>query len=378
MAKFSVRGDDDGEGSSRSRRCLNLIRYQRRRQDPNHSSSSSPSSDEENENSLYPRVTRRRRRLLELQEPDIGTAPSPWDVPPQEVVAQVWGRRAAATSTETELQPPPSPQPQPQQPVLEEDSEGGSSSSYDALGSVILTETDVLDCPVCCEPLTAPVFQCENGHTACSSCCRKLASKCPSCSMSIGYNRCRAIEKVLEAAKIACPNLMYGCKERVTYSKKYDHEKTCIYAPCSCPHPGCNFVSSFRQLYLHSSSEHSGSVIQFQFNQFFPLYFTTYCNFLVLQEVCDGVLFILNNKVERYGNVITLSCIRPSSLEGGYSYDLTAKLGETTLNFQSVATSTQAISQTPPSVDFIVPSKFFGSNGGTTLRLCIWEYVHDT
>ncbi|GMH30613.1 LOW QUALITY PROTEIN: hypothetical protein Nepgr_032456 [Nepenthes gracilis] len=79
--------------------------------------------------------------------------------------------------------------------------------------SVILSDPDVLDCSICFEPLTIPVFQCENGHTACRSCCVKLKSKCPSCSEKIGHNRCRAIEKVIESVKIQCCYVNYGCKE---------------------------------------------------------------------------------------------------------------------------------------------------------------------
>ncbi|KAH7845541.1 hypothetical protein Vadar_003322 [Vaccinium darrowii] len=73
----------------------------------------------------------------------------------------------------------------------EEEGEEGPSGS----GSLLLTDPDVLDCPICLEHLISPVFQCNNGHVACSSCCIKLGNKCPSCSMPIGYNRCRAIEK---------------------------------------------------------------------------------------------------------------------------------------------------------------------------------------
>ncbi|PON58509.1 E3 ubiquitin-protein ligase SIN-like [Trema orientale] len=63
-------------------------------------------------------------------------------------------------------------------------------------------DTDVFDCHICFDTLTIPFFQCENGHLACSSCCTKLKNMCPSCSFSIGYNRFRAIEKVLEADKV--------------------------------------------------------------------------------------------------------------------------------------------------------------------------------
>ncbi|BBG99598.1 Protein with RING/U-box and TRAF-like domains [Prunus dulcis] len=64
-------------------------------------------------------------------------------------------------------------------------------------GSLVFTLADpeVLDCLICYEPLTIPVFQCENGHIACSSCCTKSKNKCPSCSWPIGYNRCRPLRR---------------------------------------------------------------------------------------------------------------------------------------------------------------------------------------
>ncbi|KAG2307959.1 hypothetical protein Bca4012_083087 [Brassica carinata] len=40
--------------------------------------------------------------------------------------------------------------------------------------SLMLLDADLLDCPICYLPLTIPIFQCDNGHLACSSCCPKL------------------------------------------------------------------------------------------------------------------------------------------------------------------------------------------------------------
>ncbi|XP_040364348.1 E3 ubiquitin-protein ligase SINA-like 10 [Rosa chinensis] len=99
---------------------------------------------------------------------------------------------------------------------------------------VILTEPALLDCPICFEPLTIPVFQCDqNGHISCSTCCTKINNKCPSCSCPIGSNRCRAVEKIVESIATPCQNIKYGCNTRVIYNKKIEHEKTCLYLPCS-------------------------------------------------------------------------------------------------------------------------------------------------
>ncbi|CAK7344125.1 unnamed protein product [Dovyalis caffra] len=284
-------------------------------------------------------------------------------------------------------------------------------------GSISVTlDSEVLACPFCFETFTMPVFQgsygtelevkksvkfpwlstilpmkyelrlllvtvmflegkleCENGHTACSSCCSKLAHKCPSCLLPIGHIRCRAIEKVLESAKISCQNMKYGCKETVYYSKKGDHEKTCIYAPCSCPVSGCSFISSSEQLYSHLSSSHVGDMKQFEYNCSIPVSFIASEKFVVLQEEKEGVVFILNNALQLMGNVIMVSCIGPSS-KGGYSYELSAKSEGNSLIFRSFTPCIQSRVDNPPSGRFLlVPGGFFGAGEQITLDLCIWR-----
>lgn len=214
--------------------------------------------------------------------------------------------------------------------------------------------------------------QCENGHTACSSCCKKIANKCPSCSLPIGYNRCRAIEKVLESVKLPCQNLMYGCGEMVLYSKKFDHDKTCTHAPCSCPLSGCNFIGPSRQLYQHVTRKHKGSATRFQYGNTFPVFFTINDKSLLLQEE-KGVLFVLSNKAEILGNVITLSCIAPSSSDGEYFYELTAKMEGSSLKFQSFTKNIQKVNDEDIHAEefLVVPNVYFGSYGQISLDLII-------
>ncbi|KAI8541914.1 hypothetical protein RHMOL_Rhmol08G0097600 [Rhododendron molle] len=102
--------------------------------------------------------------------------------------------------------------------------------SGDRSAFATLTDPEVLDCPICFEHLGLPVFQCQNGHLACSSCCSKLGNKCPSCSSLVGFYRCRGVEKILESVKIPCQNMKYGCKEMVFKCKRHDHEDNCIFA----------------------------------------------------------------------------------------------------------------------------------------------------
>ncbi|PON58507.1 E3 ubiquitin-protein ligase SIN-like [Trema orientale] len=236
---------------------------------------------------------------------------------------------------------------------------------------VVLTDPDVLDCCICFEPLTIPVFQCENGHIACSSCCTKINHKCPSCSWPIGYNRCRAIEKVLESVKIACQNANYGCKETVTFSKKKDHEKICTYSACSCPLRTCDFVSSSKQLYLHFRSVHMHSALDFEYNSNFSVTLKDSDDFLVLQERYDDVLFILNSNNETFGNTVWVSCIWPCTYKG-FFYDLLAKTDENTLRLQSFTNCTPDRVDIRPSTGFLlIPKDLFGSCGELKLDLSI-------
>ncbi|XP_065848660.1 E3 ubiquitin-protein ligase SINA-like 10 [Euphorbia lathyris] len=245
-------------------------------------------------------------------------------------------------------------------------------------GRIFLTLTDpeVLDCPICYESLTIPVFQCENGHIACTSCCKRIAHKCPSCLLPIGYNRCRAIEKVLESVKVPCQNLRYGCREMVNYSKKFEHEKMCNHAPYSCPVSSCKFVGSCKQLYQHFSSKHKGSAVPLRFNATMPLFFTLNDKTLLLQEE-KGVIFILNNREESpIGNVVSVNCIAPPSHKEGYFYEVTAKSEGSNLRFQSFTKNIRKFDNNDihPEEFLMVPRSLFGSYGQISLDLHIRDY----
>ncbi|XP_062006976.1 E3 ubiquitin-protein ligase SINA-like 10 [Rosa rugosa] len=156
------------------------------------------------------------------------------------------------------------------QPSNAGDHEGNSGTSASREGFnivILLTDPGLLDCPIFFEPLTVPVFQCDqNGHIACFLCCTKINNKCPSCSGPIRSNRFRAIEKVLESSTTPCQNIKYGCNTPVTYNKKNEHEKTCVFSPCSCPYVGCNFVSSTKELYQHFNNDHLDSATGFLYD----------------------------------------------------------------------------------------------------------------
>lgn len=217
---------------------------------------------------------------------------------------------------------------------------------------------------------TCMAIQCENGHVTCSSCSTKISNKCPSCSMPIGYNRCRAIERVLDSVRVECQNRRYGCKETVSFACKKEHEMTCIYSPCSCPCPDCIFSSSSKKLCQHFSREHKNYAKCFQYNCTFSFTFHFAEKFILLQEENNGVLFILYNEAGLIGNLVTLSCIWPSSFTG-FCCVIVAKIEGTSLQFQSIIEGTRARVNDPSlKRSFIIPTDFIDC-GQLKLSICI-------
>ncbi|KAI3761014.1 hypothetical protein L1987_51419 [Smallanthus sonchifolius] len=241
---------------------------------------------------------------------------------------------------------------------------------------VVLTDPDVLDCPICLDPLSTPVFQCENGHIACSLCCTKVKRKCPSCCMPIGYNRCRAIEKVIESVKVSCKNAQYGCKKTMTYSNKTEHEQMCPHATCFCPHPSCTFAGSSKNMYLHFGIQHAASTTRFTYNTTFFVHVTPLQKHIFLQEQHESVIFILNHQGKEHGRVLNVDCVGPSTLKTAFEYQITARTMESTLSLQCAPEIYTRWSEHPLKKNYLtVPSDFFGYSGALPLHLCIKKVV---
>ncbi|KAG8384148.1 hypothetical protein BUALT_Bualt04G0088100 [Buddleja alternifolia] len=237
--------------------------------------------------------------------------------------------------------------------------------------SMTLTDPDVLDCPVCFDPLSSPVYQCENGHISCASCCTVMKNKCPNCCMPIGYNRCRAIEKVLEAVRIACRNKPYGCMETLNYSEKLAHEKTCNNAPCSCPHPGCDYVGMSKCLYAHFAMLHRNSSKQFIFGSYVSISLDNAQKHMFLQEKNESILFIINRSTESRGSFVNVICVAPGKRR--YLYYLSARDGESSVRLKTSAECIPKWTAHPPAKKVLmVPSDFIRVSGQLNLDLIIW------
>ncbi|PWA63195.1 Aminotransferase-like mobile domain-containing protein [Artemisia annua] len=242
---------------------------------------------------------------------------------------------------------------------------------------VVLNDPAAFDCSICLKPLWTPVFQCENAHLACSSCCSKLKSKCSCCGYN--YNRCRGLEKVIESIdKISCKYAKYGCKETKPYNEKTEHEKDCRHAICFCPHPSsCSFAGPYENLYLHFGIKHAADITRFTYNTTFSLCVDINQEHIFLQEQSGSVILILSHQLKKQGRVFYIDCVGTRALKNHIVYRLTAKSMETSRTLKCVPNIYTKWSKhnEPRKNHLTVPPDFAGYDGTLSLSICITEGV---
>ncbi|CAH2079689.1 unnamed protein product, partial [Thlaspi arvense] len=287
MARFSVYGGDDGEGSSdhQSRKRQRLPSIDEDEEDAEDSDAGSSGEEDEEETQNPHRDEEDNCRGLRMESED---------------------RVSTSDDSDREV-------------VIEEERRvnNQSSSSRDSPLSLTLLDPDVLDCPICCEALKIPIFQCDNGHVACSVCCTKVRNICPSCTLPIGYIRCRAMEKVIEASRVSCPNAKYGCREFMLYRNRFSHEKLCVYNPCSCPVLNCNFTGYYKDLNHHVRSKHRDDVIPFVWDNCLSISLDLDKKTTILQEENDRDVIVVQVFKGLHVVYVTVSWLGPLAPEVG-------------------------------------------------------------
>lgn len=214
--------------------------------------------------------------------------------------------------------------------------------------------------------------QCPNGHLVCLTCLPKLGDTCPCCRTS-GYDRSRAVEKILESVKKKCKNAEFGCTKTMNYTENHDdHEMRCYYAPCDCPFSGCDFFGSWQQLGKHVDDIHDDDVERFDFGQEFKISRPADEECAVLRELETNTLFLLYNRYERLGNVVSVCHIAPSCFEDQYLYKIKARSGDRVVEFQTSSRSIEKRIDNPPSNGYLViPTCFTGCDGRINLYISI-------
>ncbi|XP_071731084.1 uncharacterized protein [Rutidosis leptorrhynchoides] len=191
---------------------------------------------------------------------------------------------------------------------------------------LMLSDPEVLECPVCLDQLLSPVFQCENGHIACNSCYMKMKGKCPFRCTEIGYNynHCRGLEKCIESiSKISCKYANLGCKKMIPYGKKSEHEQMCPYATVNCPFSSCQFADCSKNVYRHFSINHADFTMQFTYDETFLVDIDMDQSHIYLQEENENVIFILKHDVLEHGRVFNVDCVGSGSLNNLFRCEIT-------------------------------------------------------
>ncbi|XP_020175304.1 E3 ubiquitin-protein ligase SINA-like 4 [Aegilops tauschii subsp. strangulata] len=114
----------------------------------------------------------------------------------------------------------------------------------------------LLECSACCSPLAPPLFQCTNGHIACSECRTNAEYSCSLCAEPAN-TRCDIMERVLGGMTAPCSFREFGCSATIPFTKKLTHEESCLHAPCHCPIPYCRLYANRGQcLREHIETKH--------------------------------------------------------------------------------------------------------------------------
>ena len=112
-----------------------------------------------------------------------------------------------------------------------------------------------LQCPICIEFFSIPIYQCDSGHSICSVCALKTA-KCPTCRDNIGRKlRNYPLEQQLSAIEYHCR--FAGCNAVMKLCDRIPHEESCRHNPnIQCLIQNCRWVGHRDTALQHLTSRH--------------------------------------------------------------------------------------------------------------------------
>ncbi|ESQ47268.1 hypothetical protein EUTSA_v10028270mg [Eutrema salsugineum] len=256
-------------------------------------------------------------------------------------------------------------------------SESSSGENDDTNYSAKLLDLEALNCPICRDPLTTSIYQCDSGHIACSICCEELGNICPYCDFPIGQIHCSAMERVLQSVLVPCPNAKLGCTKSFSYGTELTHKRECIFSRCYCPAENCDYSGSYKDLYSHFGI-HKGRGrynYLFLFDQPAEIYFelSEYTS-VVMKENKNGLLFVVHCFREPHGIYVTVNFIAPSAVEVG---DFSCHISSLVKNYYMVFVlpkikGIRKMSFETPKEDFmLVPSYFLRGSQALKLKMLV-------
>uniref|UniRef100_A0A1B6M7B1 RING-type E3 ubiquitin transferase n=1 Tax=Graphocephala atropunctata TaxID=36148 RepID=A0A1B6M7B1_9HEMI len=154
------------------------------------------------------------------------------------------------------------PTPQLQQPPASQPARDKAQSNNVPMTLQELNQTlvSLLECPVCLDHATPPIYQCCKGHILCQNCHPRLTT-CPICRSHLPGDRNSAMEKVAEKLMYPCKNTVTGCSMMLKLDDKQEHEEGCGFRHYACIVSTCHWKGYKPELVVHLQSNHSDRLI---------------------------------------------------------------------------------------------------------------------
>lgn len=218
------------------------------------------------------------------------------------------------------------------------------------------------------------IFQCQNGHVACLSCWSRLSNKCHICSHDAIFARNIALEKIVESIKSSCAYAKWGCCELVSYTQRNSHEEACLFAPSTCPIPGCGYRGFTGRWSGHFLVDHSADFLHFVYGQSFEVNLEASLPFLVLLGEDDHLFLLLNKNMTPFGHAFSIVCLRTGDLNWKFSYEIEAdsrRNPENCLRLKASVTNTKEWGGLHPTEAFLLVPYDFCSSTNITLSVSV-------
>lgn len=125
-----------------------------------------------------------------------------------------------------------------------------------------------MNCPICLDTMSAPILQCERGHSMCGGCIKTTQiTSCPCCRGSLAKPiRNHQLEDLIDGIKnilkMNCYFSKNGCKYVLSQKDKESHEAECKFRVFHCEGKKfvkwkCNWSGNLDNIYKHFKDYHN-------------------------------------------------------------------------------------------------------------------------
>ena len=189
-----------------------------------------------------------------------------------------------------------------------------------------------LECPICMNYLTPPIYQCLNGHPICNN-CKPNVYNCPTCKEKNIYSRMLILEKVYNDLRFPCSFKEFGCDALLNQKSLKNHEDDCVYQSIECPMKcGCSWKDIVELLYLHLvSDDHKDAkyvLVEKEFSCLSSHKFNARLNEDFIQHIVIGLkVFCLIIEFKKERILAGIKFYGPKSSAKKYKYKITITPG---------------------------------------------------